>query len=71
MYVHRLSTLENPDEFLTAHLQINTVDWRKPRGPITGSKMAFKIAKTVGSFIKVCQYCCFWGRKLFFANVTR
>jgi len=34
---------------------INTVDWKKSRGPITRSKLAFKIAKVIDSFIKSNQ----------------
>ncbi|KAF9649174.1 hypothetical protein BDM02DRAFT_3095106 [Thelephora ganbajun] len=34
---------------------INTVDWKKPRGPITRSKLAFKIAKIIDLFIKSNQ----------------
>ena len=35
------------------HLQINTLDRKKPRGAITRSKLAYKITRAVGSFIEV------------------
>lgn len=42
-------------EYKAWNRHINTVDWRKPRGPITRSKLAYKIAKIVDSFIKSNQ----------------
>ena len=52
MYVHHRPGKSTRD---LVHSQINTLDWKKPRGPITRSKLAFKIAKAINSFIEVCQ----------------
>ena len=36
------------------HSQIDTLNWKKQREPITRSKLASKVAKAVNSFIEVC-----------------